>query len=269
MTTRAAPHLPAGPARATAGAGFRQSLALAWRSLIQLRNNPWELADYSIQPVMFVLLFTFVFGGAIAGSSDGYLDYALPGVIVMNMLFVTLYVGMGLNEDLTQGFFDRLRSMPLAAWAPLAGRILADTVKQAWSIVLLLGIGFLLGFRVQSSVFHVLAAVGLILVAALAFSWVTILIGLLATSPTQTQLYGYSIIFPIAFVSSVFVPADTMPDWLQPIAEGNPVSTLTDAVRGLLSGAPFVDDALASLIAALAITVVAVPICLTILRRTT
>ena len=118
---------------------------------MQVRHNPWELGDFSIQPIMFVLLFTFVFGGAIAGSTGEYLTFALPGIIVMNMLFVTMYVGTGLNTDLTKGVFDRLRSLPIARWAPMAGRIIADQVKQAWSIVLLLGVGMILGFRIGTN----------------------------------------------------------------------------------------------------------------------
>ena len=118
--------------RVTPVEGIRQTLTLAWRTLIQIRHNPWELGDFSIQPIIFVLLFTYVFGGAIADSPTEYLQYALPGIIVMNMFFVTMYVGQGLNTDITKGVFDRLRSLPIARWAPLSGRILADMVKQAW-----------------------------------------------------------------------------------------------------------------------------------------
>jgi len=138
--------------------GLAQTRTLAWRTLVQIRHNPWELGDFSFQPIMFVLLFTYVFGGAISGSTGEYLTFALPGIIVMNMLFVTMYVGMGLNTDLTKGVFDRLRSLPIARWAPMAGRITADLVKQAWSILLLLGIGLLLGFRVGTSWLYLLGA---------------------------------------------------------------------------------------------------------------
>ena len=110
--------------------GIRQTFTLAWRTIVQVRHNPWELGDFSIQPIMFVLLFTYVFGGAIAGSTAEYLTFALPGIIVMNMLFVTMYVGTGLNTDLTKGVFDRLRSLPIARWAPMAGRIIADQVSD-------------------------------------------------------------------------------------------------------------------------------------------
>ncbi|HEX6576853.1 MAG TPA: ABC transporter permease [Jiangellaceae bacterium] len=214
--------------------GVRQSLTLAWRTVVQVRHNPWELGDFSIQPIMFVLLFTFVFGGAIAGSTGEYLTYALPGIIVMNMLFVTMYVGTGLNTDLTKGVFDRLRSLPIARWAPMAGRIAADQVKQAWSIFLLLAVGMILGFRIGTNVVSLLGAVALMLVFALAFSWVSVLVGMLAKDPEHVQLFGFTVLFPITFVSNVFVPTETMPDWLQTFVNVNPISILADACRGLM-----------------------------------
>jgi oleandomycin transport system permease protein len=218
--------------------GLRQTFTLAWRTLVQVRHNPWELGDFSIQPIMFVLLFTYVFGGAIARSTSAYLTFALPGIIVMNMLFVTMYVGTGLNTDITKGVFDRLRSLPIARWAPLAGRISADLVKQAWSIVLLLGVGVILGFRIGTNMAGVLAAFALILLFALSFSWVSVLVGVVAKDPEKVMLFGYTALFPITFVSNVFVQTATMPGWLQPVVKANPVSILSDAVRGLLVGGP-------------------------------
>ena len=247
--------------------GLRQTMTLAWRTLVQIRHNPWELADFSIQPIMFVLLFTYVFGGAIAGSTGEYLTFALPGLIVMNMFFVTMYVGMGLNTDLTKGVFDRLRSLPLARWAPLTGRITADLVKQAWSIALLLGIGAVLGFRVGTSTVHVLAAVALILVFALAFSWVSVLVGVLAKDPERVQLFGMTALFPITFVSNVLVPVETMPGWLQAFVNINPVTLLADAARGLMVGGPVTEPVLGSLLWAGVIIVVFAPLSLWALKR--
>ena len=144
--------------------GLRQTLSLSWRTLVQIKHNPAELIDFSVQPVMFLLLFTFVFGGAIGGSPHAYLMFALPGIIVQNSLFTTLNTATGLSTDLEKGFFDRLRSLPIARFAPLSGRILADLAKQAWAIVMLLVIGAILGFRVGTGPLGVLAAVGLVLV---------------------------------------------------------------------------------------------------------
>ena len=204
--------------------GLQQTLTLAWRTIVQIRHNPWELGDFSFQPIMFLLLFTYVFGGAISGSTAEYLRFALPGIIVMNMLFVTMYVGMGLNTDITKGVFDRSRSLPIARWAPMAGRITADLLKQAWSILLLLVVGFIMGFRVGTSLIELFAAVALILGFALAFSWTSVLVGILAKSPEQVQLFGFTALFPITFVSNVFVHEETMPGWLQAVVEPNPVT---------------------------------------------
>jgi oleandomycin transport system permease protein len=247
--------------------GLRQTATLAWRTLVQIRHNPWELGDFSFQPIMFVLLFTYVFGGAIAGSTGEYLTFALPGIIVMNMLFVTMYVGTGLNTDLTKGVFDRLRSLPLARWAPMAGRISADLVKQAWSILLLLGVGAILGFRIGTSWLSLLAAVALLLVFALSFSWLSVLVGIVAKDPEHVQLFGFTALFPITFVSNVFVPVETMPGWLQTIVEVNPVSILADATRGLMVGGPVAEPVVGSLIWAAAIVAVFAPLSMWAFRR--
>lgn len=247
--------------------GLRQTMTLAWRTLVQIRHNPWELGDFSFQPIMFVLLFTYVFGGAISGSTGEYLTFALPGIIVMNMLFVTMYVGLGLNTDLTKGVFDRLQSLPLARWAPLAGRIIADLVKQAWSIVLLLGIGMLLGFRVGTSLWGLLGAVALMLVFALGFSWVSVLVGILGKDPEKVQLFGMTALFPLTFVSNVFVPTETMPSWLQVFVDVNPVTILADAVRGLMVGGPAAGPVLWSLVWAAVFAAVFAPLSLRAFRR--
>jgi len=247
--------------------GLRQTLTLAWRTLVQIRHNPFELLDFSIQPIMFVLLFTYVFGGAIAGSTGAYLTFALPGIIVMNMFFVTMYVGLGLNTDLTKGVFDRLRSLPIARWAPLAGRITADLVKQAWSIVLLLAVGMVLGFRLGTNMMGLLGAVVLLLVFALAFSWVSVLVGVVAKDPEKVQVFGFTALFPITFVSNVFVQTETMPGWLQPVVKANPVSILADATRGLLVGGPVARPVLWSLLWAAAIAAVFAPLAVALFKR--
>lgn len=265
--TATAPSPPQLAARVSPVEGLRQTMTLAWRTLVQIRHNPWELGDFSFQPIIFVLLFTYVFGGAISESTGEYLTFALPGLIVMNMFFVTMYVGMGLNTDLTKGVFDRLRALPIARWAPLAGRITADLVKQGWSIVLLLGVGALLGFRIGTSAVDVLAAVALILVFALAFSWVSVLVGVLAGNPEQVQLFGFTALFPLTFVSDALVPAETMPGWLQAFVNVNPVTVLSDAARGLLVGGPVAGPVLGSLLWAGVIVAVFAPLSLWALRR--
>jgi oleandomycin transport system permease protein len=265
--TASAPIAPALHPHVSPVEGVRQTLTLAWRTIVQVRHNPWELGDFSIQPIMFVLLFTYVFGGAIAGSTGEYLTYALPGIIVMNMLFVTMYVGTGLNTDLTKGVFDRLRSLPIARWAPMAGRIIADQVKQAWSIFLLLAVGMILGFRIGTNVVSLIGAVLLMLVFALAFSWVSVLVGMLAKDPEHVQLFGFTVLFPITFVSNVFVPAETMPGWLQTFVNVNPISILADACRGLMLTGAEATPIIQSLVWAIAIAAVFAPLSVWAFKR--
>jgi oleandomycin transport system permease protein len=178
-----------------------------------------------------------------------------------------MYVGTGLNTDLTKGVFDRLRSLPIARWAPLAGRILADQVKQAWSIFLLLVVGMILGFRIGTNVAGLLGAVALLLTFALAFSWVSVLVGVLAKDPERVQLFGFTALFPVTFVSNVFVQTDTMPGWLQAWVKVNPVTHLADAARGLMVGGPAADSVMWSLLWAAAIVAAFAPLSVYALKR--
>lgn len=247
--------------------GLAQSLTLAWRTLVQIKHNPMELIDFSVQPIMFLLLFTYVFGGAIAGNSTDYLMFALPGIVVQNALFGTLNTGVGLNSDLTKGVFDRLRALPIARWSPLAGRIGADMVKQAWAMALLLGLGAVLGFRVGTGVAGVLASFGLLLVFAMAFSWISVLVGMLVSEPEKVMIFGFAVMFPLTFVSNVFVPADTMPGWLRGFVDVNPVTQLADAVRGLLVDGPVAGPAAAALLWAAGILAVFAPLAVAAFKR--
>ncbi len=217
-------------------AGLRHTATLAWRTLVQIKHNPYELLDFSIQPLMFLVLFTYVFGGAIAGSTSEYLAFGLPGIIVQNLLFATLNTGVGLNTDIHKGVFDRLRSLPIARWSPLAGRIVADVVKQAWAVALLLGFGMLLGFRVGTGPVEVLFTFGLLLLFGFAASWMSVLVAMLVSEPEKVQIFGFVLLFPLTFASNAFAPTATMPGWLQAWVKINPVSILADAVRGLLHG---------------------------------
>jgi len=255
------------PRRVNPVEGLRHTFTLAWRSLVQLKHNPMELLDLSIQPIMFVVLFTYVFGGAISGSTGDYLAFALPGIVVQNALFASVTTGVGLNSDLTKGVFDRLRSLPIARSAPLAGRILADTVKQAWSIALILGLGVALGFRIHGGVQGVLGAFVLLLVFSLAVSWIAVLVGLLASEPEKVQIFAFVVVFPLTFTSNAFVPTDTMPGWLQAWVDVNPVTILADAVRGLLSGGSAATYVGQSLLWAVAIAAVFAPLAVRTFKR--
>jgi oleandomycin transport system permease protein len=246
---------------------LRNTGTLAWRTLVQIKHNPFELIDFSVQPIMFLLLFTYVFGGAMAGSPAEYLIFALPGIVVQNLIFATMNTGIGLNTDITKGVFDRLRSLPIARSAPLAGRILADVIKQAWAIVLLLVIGLVLGFRIETGPAAALAALGLLLVFAVALSWVSVLVAMLVSTPEKVQIFGFVLFFPITMASGAFVHPATMPGWLQAFAEVNPTTVVADAVRGLLSGGPVAEPVTWSLAWAAGLLVVFAPLAVRAFRR--
>jgi oleandomycin transport system permease protein len=254
-------------ARVRPSDGVRQSASLSWRTLVQIKHNPMEIVDASLQPIMFLVLFTYVFGGAISGSSDNYLTFALPGIIVQNALFSTLNTGIGLNTDLTKGVFDRLRALPIARWAPIAGRIGADLVKQAWATALLLGLGALMGFRVGTNVAGVLGAFGVLLIVAFAFAWISVLVGVLVNEPEKVMVFGFAVMFPLTFVSNVFVPTDTMPGWLQAWVDVNPVTILADTIRGLLVGGPVAAPMTGVLLWAAGILVVFAPLAVRAFRK--
>ncbi|MBB6349338.1 ABC transporter permease [Nonomuraea muscovyensis] len=257
---------PVAARRVGPAATVQQTMTLAWRSLVQIKHNPWELLDLSIQPIMFLLLFTYVFGGAISGSTGDYLQFALPGLLVQNALFYTLSTAIGLNTDITKGVFDRLRSLPIARTAPLAGRVIADTFKQVWAFALLVGFGMVLGFRVTTSVAGLLGALALLVVVALAMSWMSVVIGLKASNPEKVQMFSFSLMMPLTFTSSALVPSATFPSWLQAWSDVNPVTHLADAIRGLLIGGEVAGPMLVALLWSAGFMAVFAPLAIRVFR---
>lgn len=253
--------------RVSPAATLRHVMTLAWRSLVQIKHNPMELVDLSVQPIMFVLLFAYVFGGQMAGDPTKYLQFALPGIIAQNAIFTTLNTGFLLNTDLTKGVFDRLRSLPIQRMSPLAGRIVADTVKQAWSMAILISVGMLIGFRVKTDVLHLVLAFFLLLAFSLAFSWVAVLIGVLVSEPDKVMVFGFTTVFPLSFTSSAFARVDTMPGWLQAWVKVNPITNLSDGTRGLINGGAVASPVIKSLLWAAAIAIVFAPLAVRALRR--
>lgn len=263
-TTRGLPDLAArvGPVE-----GLRQTLTLAWRSIIRIKHDPSEVAELSFQPIIFTLLFTYVFGGAISGDRQSYLQFMIPGMLVMTMLFTSLQVGQGINTDLVKGTFDRLRSLPIARSAPLAGRIVADQLKQIWAIILVTGVSLLLGFRPEEGALGVIAAAPLLLIFSAAFSWVAVLVGVTAKDAERVQLFGMTVVLPISFVSGVFAPTDTMPGVLRAFADINPVGNLLEACRGLINGGPVAEPLTWSLAWAAIIVLVFAPLAVRALNK--
>lgn len=269
MTTMTLPAGPTGTDRHRLGpfSVVRHSLTLTWRNLIQLKANPGELAGFIIQPLVFIVLFVYVFGGAVAGNTASYLEYALPGLIAQSGVFSIMATGAGLNQDITNGVFDRLRSLPIARSAPLIGRAIGELVRFAVSLVIILAFGMLIGFRVHTNALWAIGGIALVMVFGIALSWVSMLIGLLARSATTVQLISGIMMFPITFGSNVLVSTKTMPGWLQSWAKVNPISHLADALRGLMVGGPIAQPALISLAWAVGLTAVFAPLAIWAYRR--
>ena len=209
-------------------------LAFGWRGMLKVKHVPEQLLDVTVTPVMFVLMFTYLFGGAVAGSTAEYLDYILPGVLVMSVLFTTVYCGIALNTDRTQGVVDRFRSLPVWRAAPLVGALLGDSVRYLTAGMVILATGVLLGFRPDAGVLGALAALGLVVVFAFGLSWVFSALGLLARSPNAVMNGGMLAVFALTFVSNVFVVPASLPGPLRAFVEVNPVSLLASATRGLM-----------------------------------
>jgi len=212
------------------------TFVLAKRSLKRIRCQPDLLVSFTIQPIMFVLLFVYVFGGAIDTGALDYVDFLMPGIIVQSMVFGGFVTALGLAEDLKKGLIDRFRSLPMWSPAVVSGRILADVGTNVIQLVIMFAVGIAAGFRFNASLAEIVAGLALLLLIGYAFSWVFAFIGLSASSPEASRAYGFTILFPVTFVSSAFVPPDTMPNWLQPIAEYNPFTTMVDATRALFVG---------------------------------
>jgi oleandomycin transport system permease protein len=261
MTTAVpAPALPA---------TLRHSGTLAWRGIVKTVHSPEALLDVTLQPVIFLLLFVYVFGGAISGDPQTYLQFALPGVLVQTFVFASAGTGVALADDLNTGIFDRFRSLPIGRSAPLVGAIGADLVRYLTSGLIMLGLGVVLGFRFGTNPLAVLAALGLVTAFAFALCWVFTALAMVVTQPRSVQGLSALIMLPITFGSNVFVPAATMPWWLRGFVEVNPVSKLSDAVRGLLTGGPVAGPATAALVASAVIVGIFAPLAVALYQRRT
>jgi ABC-2 type transport system permease protein len=212
------------------------ALTFGWRGMLKVKHVPEQLLDVTITPVMFVLLFTYLFGGAIAGSTGEYLDYILPGILVMSVLFTTVYSGIALNTDLTKGVVERFRTLPIWRPAPLVGALLGDSVRYVVAGTVITVLGVALGFRPEAGVPGVVAALALVIVFAFGLSWVFTTLGLLMRSPNAVMNAGFMAIFPLTFLSNVFVEPETLPGALEAFVNVNPISILADASRGLMAG---------------------------------
>jgi ABC transporter DrrB family efflux protein len=215
---------------------------VARRNLLRIPRQPDLWVSFTIQPVMFVLLFVYVFGGAISTPGYEYVDFLMPGIIVQTMAFGGFVTAIGLSDDLRKGLIDRFRSLPMARSAVLGGRVLADVATNTISIVVMVVVGLLVGFSFSSSPGEVALGFVLLILFGYAFSWIFAFIALTSKSSEGAQALGFMFIFPLTFASSAFVPPESMPSWLEAFAEANPFSTIVDATRALFIDAPYNND---------------------------
>ncbi|MEV6896389.1 ABC transporter permease [Amycolatopsis sp. NPDC051372] len=224
------------PRRISPVKGTQHALSLAWRGILKIRKNPEQLADVTLMPIIFLLMFTYLFGNALGGSISNYLQSLVPGLVVMNILQASLTVGVQLNTDVTKGVFDRFRSMPIARSAPLVGAVLADLVRYVVCLAVLMIVAMVMGYRIETGPMQFLAAILLVLAFGLCFCWGSVFVGMLMKSPGAAQGLMFVFIMPLTFGSNVFVSTATMPGWLRAWADISPVSLMANALRGLMNG---------------------------------
>ncbi len=216
----------------------RHSLALAKRSLIKTMRSPEQLLDVTLQPVIFVVIFVYLLGGAVSGSTHDYLQLLLPAIMVQTTMFGGMATGVNLNTDIGKGVFDRFRSLPIGRSAPLIGSVMGDLIRYVVAVVSLFAFGTLMGFRVETGLLSALAGCLLVILFAFSVSWAFVLVGMLVRAPGAVQGIAFLTLFPMTFGTSMIAPAETLPSWLRTWVEVNPVTHVMDASRGLLLGGP-------------------------------
>jgi daunorubicin/doxorubicin transport system permease protein len=246
------------PRRASA---LSTALTFAWRGMLKVKHVPEQLMGATLIPVLWVLMFTYLFGGAIAGSTGAYRDYLLPAMLVVSILFITPFSGVALNTDITRGVVDRFRSLPIARTTPLLGSLLGDSARYLVSGIVVIVLGLILGFRPGAGVGGVLAALALVVAFAFGLSWAFATLGLVLRTPDAVLMAGQTgVIFPLTFLSNVFVEPETLPAGLEAIANANPVSVLATASRGLMEGDAAAGDIAIVLAVAAGLTAVFAPL---------
>ena len=243
------------------------ALVFGWRAVLKFKHVPEQLFDLVMTPIMFTLLFTFVFGGALAGSPRDYLQFFLPGILVQTVIFNSVYSGVGLCTDLQKGLFDRFRSLPIWSLSPFAGLMVGDILRHAIAGGIILAIGLLLGYRPEAGVAGVLAGFLLLFAVGFGVGWVFLVIGLLVRTPMTVMTFGFTFIFPLVFASNISVDPETMPGWLEAFVNVNPVSHVTTALRGLFGGTATAGQVGLALMAPALLTLVLSPVVLRLYRR--
>jgi ABC-2 type transport system permease protein len=212
------------------------SLTLGWRALLKIKHVPFQLIDVTAFPLMMTLMFTFLFGGALAGTPREYIQFLLPGIVVQTIVFITVYTGVGLNTDISKGLYDRFRSLPIWQPAPIVGALLGDVLRYSLAATTVILLGLILGFRPGGGLVGVVLAVALVIVFSIAVSWIWIIVAMKVQTPESVMTTSFLLLFPLTFASNIFVDPTTMPDWLATAVGYNPVTKLASASRGLMHG---------------------------------
>lgn len=270
-TMQAPVKAPADEGRIGPRANMRHIGALARRNLLQIKQDPESMFDAVLMPIIFILLFTYVFGGNIAGKGNEqkYVSYLVPGLMAMMGMNIAMAVGTGVNDDFKKGVMDRFRTMPIARSSVLIAKIVVEVGRMLIATTILLVMGFILGLTISTSVLHLLAAVALAMVFGASLMWIFILLGLTLKTAQAVQGVAMIVLMPLQFGSSIFAPTQKMPDWLETFTDYNPLSNLADASRNLINGGPVADSVWMTLAWAAAITLVTAPIAISKFRNKT
>ncbi len=242
-------------------------IMFGWRALLKIKHVPEQLFDVVVTPIMFTVMFTYLFGGALAGSSIEYLQFLLPGILAQTVIFTTLYTGVTLNTDISKGIYDRFKSMPIWAPSPLVGAMLGDVLRYSGSAVIVVLIGLLMGFRPDAGLSGVLASILLLNVFAFGVGWIFTTLGLLMRTPGTVMTISWIVLMPLTFASNVFVDPSTMPDFLQAVVNANPVSHLVTAIRELMAGTADLRSLMLALVLPAIITTVFGPLAMLLYHR--
>jgi ABC-2 type transport system permease protein len=243
------------------------SVTFGWRAMLKIKHVPEQLFDVTMFPIMFVLMFTYLFGGALAGSPREYLQFLAPGILVQTIVMITMYTGMVLNQDIKKGIFDRFRALPI--WRPsfLVGAMLGDVARYSMASLVVLTVAAILGFRPDGGIGGVVLGVGLIIVFSFALSWIWTALSMVMRTQESLMYSSFMILFPLTFISNIFVDPETMPSWLQWFVDINPMTWLTTATRGLMAGDPSAGDIGLVMIASVAIVAIFGPLTMYLYNR--
>ena len=253
--------------RPPAPSALSATLTLGWRAMLKIKHVPFQLFDVTAFPIIMTLVFTYLFGGALAGSPRQYVQYLIPGIVVQAIVFITVYTGFGINLDISKGLFDRFKSVPIWQPSPIFGALLGDVFRYAMAATMVILLGLVMGFRPAGGFVGVVLAVALVIVFAISISWIWIIVGMMVQSPESVMTSSFLLLFPLTMASNIFVDPRTMPGWLRAFVMVNPVSHLANASRGLMNGDVPVESVLWVLASSAVVTAAAAPFAMRMYRR--